>query len=179
MTDLCRICQRPLDDHWLGLCPDGSRVIDGDLVDWMPVPEDDEGRIGVWMDDGGNPIGTVSAGIGEHEGQFLCEAFFGAGRFSAWTYSFDEAVEALYRNAVSHAMSVQCIHDDDVARGAIRVNAERWQGRYCCLTPDPDVVGRWTTIAAFRSLEQAEAFAAGYVAHRDGRGPRKWAPADA
>lgn len=61
------------------------------------------------------------------------------------------------------------IHGDDVRRGAVHVNAERWEGRYCVLVPDPDVVGRWTTIASFRSIRQAEAYAAGYCAHRDGQ----------
>jgi len=66
-------------------------------------------------------------------------------------------------------MTTAELHADDVARRVIRVNAERWQGRYCVLVPDPDVVGRWNTIATFKSLKQAEAFAAGYCACRDGK----------
>lgn len=58
-------------------------------------------------------------------------------------------------------------HADDIARQAIRVNAERYRGHYCVLTPCPDVVGRWLTIASYKSLKQAEAFAAGYCALRD------------
>jgi hypothetical protein len=61
------------------------------------------------------------------------------------------------------------LHADDVARGAVHVNTERWQGRYCVLVPDPDVTGRWITIASFRSVKQAEAYAAGYCARRDGK----------
>lgn len=61
------------------------------------------------------------------------------------------------------------LHADDVRRGAVHVNAERWNGMYCVLVPDPDVVGRWNTIATYKSVRQAEAFAAGYCAHRDGR----------
>jgi hypothetical protein len=64
-------------------------------------------------------------------------------------------------------MTTADLHADDVRRGAIRVNDERWQGRFCVLTPDPDVVGRWITVASFRSVKQAEAFAAGYCARRD------------
>jgi hypothetical protein len=59
------------------------------------------------------------------------------------------------------------LHADDVQRGAVHVNTERWQGQYCVIVPDLEVVGRWTTIAAFKSLKQAEAYAAGYCARRD------------
>jgi hypothetical protein len=61
------------------------------------------------------------------------------------------------------------LHADDVRRGAVRVNDEQWQGRYCVLVPDPDVTGRWNTIAAFTGVKQAQAYAAGYCARRDAK----------
>lgn len=59
------------------------------------------------------------------------------------------------------------LHADDIRRGAIRINDERWKGRYCVLLPDREVVGRWITIDSFTSKAQAAAFAAGYCARRD------------
>lgn len=64
-------------------------------------------------------------------------------------------------------MTLAELHADDVQRGAVRINDQRWQGQYCVIVPDPDVVGRWNTIATFKSVEQAEVYAAGYCAHRD------------
>lgn len=70
------------------------------------------------------------------------------------------------------------LHADDVARGAVHVNEQVWPGRYVVLVPDPSVVNRWGTIATFRSKRQAEAFAAGYCARRDfhliGTGRTAW-----
>lgn len=64
-------------------------------------------------------------------------------------------------------MTITEIHTDDVQRGAVHINTERWEGRYCVLVPDPNVTGRWTTIETFGSIELAEAYAAGYCARRD------------
>jgi hypothetical protein len=59
------------------------------------------------------------------------------------------------------------LHADDIERGAIHINDQRWEGMYCVLVPDPDVSQRWLTIKTFKSKVRAVAFGEGYCARRD------------